>query len=179
MRPEPDLQGFGIVPLLRHALSPVATRRGRLRATAIGCGGVAAGPSSDATIAAGYGATYLTLAANAGGGNYPVCSADWAPISSSLAKNVVKTTFTVCDDEIKVPVGATFVPSAIVLTTVEAGPPQTTTQLVHVNDAAGCANQPLGWTFEDPTWPAKVILCESKCVNLQASDLLSIDDGCK
>lgn len=126
-----------------------------------------------------YGSTYLTLTADTGGGKYPVGSADWAPIFSSLAKNVVKTTFTVCDYEIKVPVGATFVPSEIMLSTVEAGPPQTKIQLVHVNDAAGCAAQPLGWYFEDPTWPAKVILCESKCVKLEAADMLTIDYGCK
>ena len=92
---------------------------------------------------------------------------------------MVKTTFTFCDYELKVPAGATFDPSEIVLTSVTAGPPKTSTLLVNVANAAACAGQPLGWYFADISASGKVILCESKCQTLESSDVLSIDYGCK
>ncbi len=135
--------------------------------------------SKNCSTGKAVGNVYLSLTAETKGSKHPVCASDWKPVFESLANSVAKTTFTICDYEVVVPTGATYVPSELVLSAAIKGPPQSNVSLVQISGKAGCAAQPKGWYFSNPAAPNKVVLCEAQCQALTAADSMSLDYGCK
>lgn len=50
-----------------------------------------------------------------------------------------------------------------------------TATLTHVTDASKCAANPDGWYYDDPTNPAKVILCPAQCTVVGADTSAAVD----
>ena len=126
-----------------------------------------------------YGASYLQLTKDTVGSKFPICDTNWAPIFSSLADHVVATVTIDCGYGIQVPTNVTFDPTTLKISQKDGTPPNTVTPLVRVDSVAGCAAQPKGWYYNNPTTPTAISICDTECKTLTADDILLFDYGCK
>jgi hypothetical protein len=121
------------------------------------------------------GSTYLNLATATGGVAADIGNPDWSVIFQQLADAVIADAVPVdCEWVIPPPPdGETLDPNLVdVSYTAGSGTVET---VFGVESAAGCSDQFLGWYYDNPTAPTKLIACDTTCPVLQADDSARIE----
>jgi hypothetical protein len=115
------------------------------------------------------GATYTELVRRTGGVRADICAppSSWGALFESIATAVVESSRIDCELDIPEPSpGFMLSPNRLnVQITPRSGDP---VRLGRAADAAACGTA-LGWYYDDPAAPTKVILCPSACERAQAA----------
>lgn len=115
------------------------------------------------------GATYTDLVTRTGGVRADICAppSSWGSFFSDIATAVVTSSRIDCELDIPEPTpGFMLSPNRLnVQITPMTGDP---TRLGRARDASACGTA-LGWYYDDPVAPTKVILCPASCERAQAA----------
>jgi hypothetical protein len=120
---------------------------------------------------------YLDLSGRTGGVVQSICQTDWSPIFDALETAIAVVTELPCVYDIPPPPeGEELEPGKVnVVYTAGDG---TVTTIPMVPDAGSCG--PLGWYYDDPEYPARIIVCPDTCTLLQSDTAgkVNIAFGC-
>ncbi len=118
------------------------------------------------------GRQYLELTRLTGGVTASVCQTDWTPIFAALEAAIGVVTELPCAYDIPdPPEGMTIDPDRVNLVhTPSGGAPIT---IPRVSDPADCPD--LGWYYDDPASPTRIIVCPATCETLRGAPSGSVD----
>jgi hypothetical protein len=123
----------------------------------------------------GDGLQYQKLALLTGGIIDSVCKTDYSNVLDNIGKGIVDRL--AC--ELGYPTADAADPTKVQVRLTPAG--GATQTLVQVTDASKCDANPNGWFYDDPSKPAKIILCKSICDTANAAQGSKVEAlvGCK
>jgi hypothetical protein len=125
-------------------------------------------PGQDSTGCTNVGPTYADLVAQTGGVQTNLPNADWSLVFRQLGDAVVADAKPVdCEWVIPPPPDGQQLDPALVNVqfTPGTGSPQ---KIYAVPDQASCTDQFLGWYYDNPVAPQRVVACPQTCPTLQA-----------
>lgn len=110
-----------------------------------------------------------------------LCNQNFDPIFEQLSQSIVNGAELPCDIQLPAPqMGEEFDPDKInVLLSIAEMPP---TQLLRVDGPGACASAPneMGWYYDVPEAPTRIILCDKPCQKgQQDGSALALELGCK
>ena len=124
----------------------------------------------------GNGIQYQNIALLTGGIIDSVCKTDYSSVLDNIGKGIVDRL--AC--ELGYPTAEAADPTKVQVRFTPAGGGAAQT-LVQVTDASKCDANPNGWYYDDPSEPAKIILCKGICDTANSSQGAKIEAlvGCK
>lgn len=121
-----------------------------------------------------YGAVYETLVQKTGGAKGVICEDDWSKVFNDITTAVVTGSKVACEINVPLPPKGKALDPALVNVQYLPGGTATPADILRVADAASCSPKG-GWYYDNPTTPARILLCPASCALVQKDEAAKIE----